>query len=69
MQYFEDMSQLGTWGGDPEIQACVEIYNRPIHMYYFKDVDNTLLIIIPQSYPIVNIENSQTLKYIKNGAN
>ena len=28
--------QLGTWGGDPEIQACVEIYNRPINLTILK---------------------------------
>ena len=57
MQYFEDMSQLGTWGGDPEIQACVEIYNRPIHMYYFKDVDNTINII-KRGPDEINVTNS-----------
>ena len=45
LKYFRDMMQLGTWGGDPEIQACVEIYNRPIHLYYFKENDGTVSII------------------------
>ena len=45
LNYFRDMMQLGTWGGDPEIQACVEIYNRPIHLYYFKENDGTVSII------------------------
>lgn len=45
LKYFRDMNQLGTWGGDPEIQACVEIYNRPINLYYFKETDGTVNII------------------------
>jgi hypothetical protein len=57
MQYFQNMKKLGTWGGDPEIQAAVEIYYRPIHMYYFKESDD-VINIIKRGPDQINVTNS-----------
>ena len=33
--YFENMRKDGVWGGEPEIQALLELYDRPVAIYVY----------------------------------
>jgi len=42
--YLTQMSKLGTWGGEPEIQALSEIYNRGAEIYIYDTTDGCRVV-------------------------
>ena len=43
--YFENMRKDGVWGGEPEIQAILELYDRPVAIYVYDCEENAKKIL------------------------